>query len=184
MVRNKLLIRKQNCNDNALARAVFGYFDDLERVSGITRTGFFDKQARPIVYKACYIKYKNGKIKPVIVELKIPYDTKITWYVDDLQEEFAKHRCSEAEVVGFRSYYTGKPIKITKAYSLTEPDFCYSLGKTVKPDSFDRRLDACSNGLHYYHHLESARCHVDWYFAFYDFRSKVGEPNKRKNALV
>lgn len=117
---------------------------------------------KQIVYKAAIVR-KNGKIKPVIIELELPKKALRTYYKYPYAEKYGKHRCSFAKVIGFRSYYTGRPIKIDSARSLMYA-FYYYKNQAVFPGDFNNSLMACSSGIHYFNNLESARCYADQTF--------------------
>ena len=121
-----------------------------------------ERAKQPMIgYKAAFIRYKNGKLKPCIVKLLIPVDALYTIYYYKIDEKYGKHRCELAKVIGFLSYYTGKEIKVTKAHSIFYKHFCYELGEYVYPGNFSVTFYTCSSGIHYFNFLESARCYMD-----------------------
>lgn len=131
-----------------------------------------------IGWKCAYIiKLKNkesGYLEPypVLVKLRIPYNSRRTVYCDSDFERYAKHRCDAVEVLGFYSYYTGKELKkpflgcpkddVNAAYSLYSDEPIYVKGYRIFPDSYDIKPFVCSNGIHYFYEKESALIYMDW----------------------
>ena len=131
-----------------------------------------------IGWKGAYIiklqDKKSGYLEPypVLVKLRIPYDSHRTVYYDVNSELYAKHRCDAAEVLGFYSYYTGKELKkpflgcpkddVNAAYSLFSDEPIYVKGHLIFPDSYDYNPFVCSNGIHYFYEKESALIYMDW----------------------
>ena len=117
---------------------------------------------QPIIgYKAAFIEYKNGKLKPCIVKLSIPASALYTIYYREPYEKYGKHRCASAVVIGFLSYYTGKEIKVTKARSIFYNYFYYKLSDYIFPAYFSVSCSTCAGGIHYFNFLEAARCYMD-----------------------
>ena len=131
-----------------------------------------------IGWKGAYIiKLKNkesGYLEPypVLVKLRIPYNSRRTVYCDSDFERYAKHRCDALEVLGFYSYYTGKELEkpflgcpkddVNAAYSLYSDEPIYIKGHLIFPDSYDINPFVCSNGIHYFYEKESALIYMDW----------------------
>lgn len=134
-----------------------------------------------------YIKHniKTGIYEyiPVLIKLLIPKYAFRTAYSNPDNAKYSKHRCSEAKVLGFYSYYTGREIKyLNGAYSFfgttvleNEPFigdemytcsfktifFEYFKNRIALPNCYDRGLSVCSNGIHYFYEKQSALLYLD-----------------------
>lgn len=129
------------------------------------------KGEEEIGWKVCI----NSYFEPVLVKLLISKDANRTWYKNKKYEKYSKHRCSQAKVLGFYSYYTGKEVteQYKKgncyAYSLRDNSFRYIPGEWVKPRwaymenslyySFSPKV--CDSGIHYFKTKESAYMWAD-----------------------
>lgn len=151
-------------------RDIFPKAINIDKIDGIKRI-----RQPTIGYKAAFIYYKNGKLKPCIVKLLIPAGARYTFYRDESYEKYGKHRCTCAQVIGFLSYYTGKEIKVTKAYSIFYNWFCYELGKVVRPTNFSIINSTCAGGIHYFNSLEAARCYIDSILCSYKYEFRKRE---------
>ena len=127
-------------------------------------------------------KLGAGKYMPVLIKLLIPKHAFRTAYFDRYHEKYSKHRCSQAKVLGFYSYYTGKEIKnLYGAYSFyastvfdTEPlsngvTSCrfrdvhleYFKDRDVLPNRYDSGYQICAGGIHYFYEKRSALLYLD-----------------------
>lgn len=120
---------------------------------------------------------KTGKIVtyPVLIKLSIPKDAYRTHYGNKDCEQYAKHRCSYAKVLGFYSYYTGK--ELTKydnetAHTMFDCIPRYKKGLCVKPDEYTISNCVCGHGIHFFWSKTSAMLYLDGAINKSDLRRK------------
>lgn len=122
-----------------------------------------------IAWKGAYLRLDDNKTGkkieyPVLIKLLIPQDAVRTHYCNKFFEQYAKHRCSHAKVLGFYSYYTGKELikyndKIARSVYNNVP--LYEIGSYVRPDMYSWRLSACAHGIHFFWSKTSALLYLD-----------------------
>ena len=92
--------------------------------------------------KGSFIAFK--KASEHIVELEIPADAA------RCSATTRKCRCSKAKVISITNL-DGSNADITSVASNRDPNFIYTIGKTVKVDHFDTdRWNECSTGIHFF----------------------------------
>ena len=144
----------------------FVYKDSPTRANSVIHKG-----KEEIGWKVCIINSRQ----PVLVKLLIPRNAYRTLYRNKYYEKYSKHRCSEAKVLGFYSYYTGK--EITEQYkkgvhyveSMYNRSFRYIPNDWVKPEwacfqsssYYSRSNKVCDSGIHYFKTKESAYMWAD-----------------------
>lgn len=99
---------------------------------------------------------------PVLVKLLIPADSLRTKYYSDNAEQYSKHRCSVAIVLGFYSYYTGRELKkVVNATSFFTDETLYFKGAPVSPNHYSCAKVVCGQGIHYFYNKECALLYLD-----------------------
>ena len=137
-----------------------------------------------IAWKGGYFYLKDDKTGkmvtyPVLIKLLIPKDAYRTHYRDKEFEQYGKHRCSYAKVLGFYSYYNGK--ELTKydnetAHAIFNHAPLYKKGWEIKPDGYDTTSNVCGRGIHFFWDKTSALMYLD---------NSIEVPSyKRKNAYI
>ena len=115
-----------------------------------------------IAWKGAYICVKHRGMIPVLVKLLIPAGVPRTQYSVKGQEKYSKHRCAQAKVLGFYSYYTGKKLKtVYTACSFYTDMPMYTIGKMVLPSWYSKQKHICAEGIHYFNTKACAMIYVD-----------------------
>ena len=116
-----------------------------------------------IGWKGAYIfDAKKLIYTPVLVKLSIPEGALRTVYYSDNAEQYSKHRCSVAIVLGFYSYYTGRELKkVANASSFFTGESLYFKGAPVFPYHYSYRNIVCGQGIHYFYNKECALLYLD-----------------------
>ena len=130
--------------------------------SSMLNTASHSEDKDMIAWKGAYVCVKRRGMIPVLVKLLIPAGALRTQYSVKGQEKYSKHRCSQAKVLGFYSYYTGKKLKtVYNACSFYTKTPMYRIGNTAVPSSYSKQKQICAPGIHYFNTKECAMIYVD-----------------------